>query len=180
MGIVTIWCKKGNIKHAYVLVSLMTTIPGTIHASAVIELSIGHSLQMPSECPPCLELPSFEWLTCLPPFFGLCLAPVHGPALLQALQAPLWPAGGPSPDAHRQPCSHLKGEARHVSKGKLLDLIQSTTLTTHCRSHWLLVSDVRPNEVYHCLNASGVCATEDNSRKFDTGSRYTRDFRSIS
>lgn len=66
----------------------------------------------------------FGWLTCLPPFFGLCWAPLLGPALLQTLQAPLVPVGDPGPDAYRQPCSHLKGEARQLSEGRLFDFIQ--------------------------------------------------------
>lgn len=88
------------------------------------------------------------WLTCLPPFFGLCWAPLLGPALLQALQAPLVPAGAPGPDAHRQPCSHLKGEARQLSEGRLMDFSYSrlhsqhtaaskaTGLDSNCVSHW--------------------------------------------
>lgn len=55
---------------------------------------------------------SIKWLTCLPPFFGLCWAPLLCPAPLQALLAPLVPSGALGPVAHSQPCSHLKGEAR--------------------------------------------------------------------
>lgn len=55
---------------------------------------------------------SIKWLTCLPPFFGLCRAPLLCPALLQTLLAPLVPLGALGPAAHSQPCSHLKGEAR--------------------------------------------------------------------
>lgn len=94
--------------------------------SSVVQLSIGHSLQMPSKCPPCLiknfGVASFGWLTCRPPFFGLCWAPLLGPALLQALQAPLLPVGALGPDAHLQPCSHLKGEARQLSEGEVVGL----------------------------------------------------------
>lgn len=98
---------------------------------------------MPCKFPPCLiknfGVASFGWLTCLPPFFGLCWAPLLGPALLQALLAPLAALGAPGPVAHSQPCSHLKGEARQLSEGRLLDFLQSTTLTTHCsiKSHWV-------------------------------------------
>lgn len=55
---------------------------------------------------------SIKRLTCLPPFFGLCWAPLLCPAPLQALLAPLVPSGALGPVAHSQPCSHLKGEAR--------------------------------------------------------------------
>lgn len=58
----------------------------------------------------------FGWLTCLPPFFGLCWAPPLGPAQHQALQVLPVPVGGPGPDAHRQPCSRLKGEARQLNE----------------------------------------------------------------
>lgn len=60
-----------------------------------------------------------KWLTCLPPFFGLCWAPLLCPAPLQAPLAPLVPSGALGPVAHSQPCSHLKGEARQFDWGKV-------------------------------------------------------------
>lgn len=62
---------------------------------------------------------SIKWLTCLPPFFGLCWAPLLCPAPLQALLAPLLPSGALGPVAHSQPCSHLKGEARQFDWAKV-------------------------------------------------------------
>lgn len=90
---------------------------------AFVALGICHSLQAPCIFPPRLWSiggPYFRWLTCLPPFFGLCWAPLLGPALL----APLVPSGALGPDAHSQSCSHLKGEARQLSEGRLRDVIQ--------------------------------------------------------
>lgn len=73
---------------------------------------------------------SIKWLTCLPPFFGLCWAPLLCPAPLQALLAPLVPLGALGPVAHSQPCSHLKGEARQFDWGK-----EDFFLTVRIHSH---------------------------------------------
>lgn len=72
---------------------------------------------------------SIKWLTCLPPFFGLCWAPLLCPAPLQALLAPLVPSGALGPVAHSQPCSHLKGEARQFDWGKWSSFYSKNTLT---------------------------------------------------
>lgn len=98
-----------------------------------------------------VSLRTLQLLTCLPPSFGLCWAPLLAPAqlqALQALQAPLVLVGAPGPDAHHQPCSHLKEEARQLSQGGLggrctvdytlntLQHKQLLWLDSKCVSHW--------------------------------------------
>lgn len=98
-----IWSRKGKALNVH------TTNPGVLQfpmsttqitrASSLVKLSVGHSLQMPSKWSPSLiknfGVAGFGRLTCRPPFFGLCWAPLLDPAL----QAHLEPVGALGPDA---------------------------------------------------------------------------------
>lgn len=82
------------------------------------------------------------------------------------------PVGAPGPDAHHQPCSHLKEEARQLSQGEAGGRC-TVDYTLNIPQHkkplgWIqnvLVTDVGPNE--RCTTAP----LQERPSQFDAGSQ---------